>query len=549
MKNCKQCSIKFQITDKDREYYAKVKVPAPEFCPDCRQRKRMINANQINLYKRKCDATGDMIISAYHPDSPLKVYNQPAWWDLDKWDAVDFGQEFDFNRPFFEQWYEMASKVPRPNLHTGFQFDENAEYTNYAGYNKNCYMLFDSDFNWDCYFSMGVNKSKNCMDNYRLKECELCYESIDCVKCYNLKYSQDCDNCSNSAFLKNCIGCKHCFMCSNLKNKEYFICNKKYDKETFEKLINSLSKHSELQKYMNDWDKFKLQFPQKYMHGIQNENVTGDYLTYSKNAEECFDSMELWDCKYFTRSFGDSKDCMDCDECGDKVQSLYYCAYSGYNVQQMRFCTLSFSESHDLDYCSYCNFSQYCFGCMGLVRKKYCILNKQYTKEEYEELVPKIIEYMKKTGEWGQFFPEKYSDFAYNETLAQEFMPLSKEEVIKRGYKWREKDEKEYLPATAQVPDDSKEADQSICNELFACEKCSRNYKIVEHELKFCKQQGVPITKKCFYCRHKNRFDMRNSRILVDRKCDKCEVEIKTTYLTDRPEKVYCEPCYVESLK
>jgi len=31
---------------------------------------------------------------------------------------------------------------------------------------------------------------------------------------------------------------------------------------------------------------------------------------------------------------------------------------------------------------------------------KYCILNKQYSKEEYEELVPKIIEHMQKTGEW-----------------------------------------------------------------------------------------------------------------------------------------------------
>jgi hypothetical protein len=29
------------------------------------------------------------------------------------------------------------------------------------------------------------------------------------------------------------------------------------------------------------------------------------------------------------------------------------------------------------------------------VTKEYCILNKQYTKEEYEILVPKIIEHMK----------------------------------------------------------------------------------------------------------------------------------------------------------
>jgi hypothetical protein len=37
---------------------------------------------------------------------------------------------------------------------------------------------------------------------------------------------------------------------------------------------------------------------------------------------------------------------------------------------------------------------------VGLHDKSYCILNKQYTKEEYEELVPKIIEKMMKDDEW-----------------------------------------------------------------------------------------------------------------------------------------------------
>lgn len=547
MKECKQCQSPFEITSKDQEFYAKMDMPEPTFCPNCRQRQRLMWGNQINLYKRKCDATGKSIISAYHPSGHLKVFDQPYWWS-DNWDATNYGRDFDFSRPFFEQWYELAKVVPRPTLHTGFQFDENSEYTNYAGYNKTCYMIFDSDFNWDCYYCMSVNKSRNCVNSNRLKECELCFKCVDCVKCYGLKYSQDCENCSGSAFLKNCIGCRNSFMCSNLKNKEYFVFNKKYDKATFEKLMVSLSKHSELKKYFNDWEKFKLQFPQKYMHGIQNENVTGDYLVYSKNAEECFDSMELWDCRYFTRCFGSTKDCMDCDECGDGVELLYNCAHSGYNIQNMRCCQFCFSESHDLDYCFYCNFSQHCFGSVSLIRKKYCILNKQYSKEEYEKLVPRIIAHMKSTGEWGEFFPEEYSDFAYNESIAQDFLPLTKEEILKKGYRWRDADKKEYLPATAEVLDDSKNADPSICNALLACADCGRNYKIMDRELKFYKTQGVTLPKQCFYCRHKALFNMRNKRKLYDRKCDKCASAIKTTYSPDRPEKIYCEPCYLSSL-
>ena len=56
-------------------------------------------------------------------------------------------------------------------------------------------------------------------------------------------------------------------------------------------------------------------------------------------------------------------------------------------------------------YNSLCFNSKNIFGCVGLKKNEYCILNKQYSKEQYGELVPKVIEFMKKTGEWGEFFP------------------------------------------------------------------------------------------------------------------------------------------------
>jgi hypothetical protein len=547
MKNCVQCKQDFEITDQDRQFYAKINVPEPTLCPGCRQRRRLICGNQINLYKRKCDGTGDEIISAYHPDSPFKVYKQDYWYG-DKWDALTFGREFDFSRPFFEQLFELAKIVPRPALFGGHTFNENSDFVNYAGYNKNCYMIFDSDFDWDCYYSLGLNKSKNSVDCLRSKECELCYECVDCYRSYKIFYSQDCGNCSSSAFLKNCIGCKNCFMCSNLKNKEYFIFNKSYGKGTYEKLIGSLSKHSELKKYFKDWNDFKVKYPQKCTHGFHNENVLGDYMVQSKDSDYCYDSMELWDCKYFSRSFGSAKTSMDCDECGDNTELLYESTICGFNVQNFRFDSFCIQQSSDLDYCQYCNWTSHCFGCVGLKRNKYCILNKQYPKDEYEKLVSRIIDHMKKTGEWGEFFPEKYSDFAYNESVAQEHLPLTKEQALKKGCRWRDPDKKEYLPATAQVPEDGRNADESICGELFACEDCRRNYKIIGQELKFYKNQGLPVPKKCFYCRHKNRFDMRNPRKFYDRKCGKCGCDIKTTYPPDSPWIVYCENCYLGSI-
>ena len=76
-----------------------------------------------------------------------------------------------------------------------------------------------------------------------------------------------------------------------------------------------------------------------------------------------------------------------------------------------------------------------------MVGKEYCILNKPYSKQEYGTLAGKIADHMISTGEWGEFFPHQYSLHDYNETLAQDFYPLTKQEVLNRGWTWRDDDE------------------------------------------------------------------------------------------------------------
>jgi predicted metalloendopeptidase len=45
---------------------------------------------------------------------------------------------------------------------------------------------------------------------------------------------------------------------------------------------------------------------------------------------------------------------------------------------------------------------------------------------------------------YGEFFPSELSPFCYNETIAQEYFPLTKEQAIKQGYKWKEREERNY---------------------------------------------------------------------------------------------------------
>lgn len=81
-------------------------------------------------------------------------------------------------------------------------------------------------------------------------------------------------------------------------------------------------------------------------------------------------------------------------------------------------------------YCINCHNSSEIFWCIWLRNKQYCILNKQYTKEQYYEILPRLIEYMLKKWEWWEFFPSYLSPFWYNETVAGEYFPMTREEVL-----------------------------------------------------------------------------------------------------------------------
>jgi len=84
---------------------------------------------------------------------------------------------------------------------------------------------------------------------------------------------------------------------------------------------------------------------------------------------------------------------MDVSMIGDVVDMMLEAHASGYNGYKSAFVNLCRTNS-ELLYCDYCMNCQNCFGCAGLKNQQYCILNKQYTKEEYEKLVPQIIEKM-----------------------------------------------------------------------------------------------------------------------------------------------------------
>lgn len=527
------------------DFYNKMEVPEPTLCPDCRQQRRLAWCNERKLYKRHCDLTDKPILSMYPPDAKVPVYYVKEWW-TDKWDAMDYGRDYNFNKPFFEQFDELMGKVPRPSLNVTYNTLENSEYVNYAGNLKDCYLIFDTDYSRDCYYGYTVNKSTDCVDCLKVNECELCYECVDSNNCYNLKYSSNCRNCNDSLFLRNCTGCNDCFGCINLERKQYYFFNEKLERQEYEAKLKEYyaGSTSGINHIRQLLEPIYLQFPNKATRGFQNENCSGDSIFHSKDTRDCYDCQYCHEVMHsYSISFG-TKTSHDLYQFGENIEMCYECAVIGYGGLNLKFCHTCTVANSDLTYCQECQACRNCFGCIGLRHKEFCILNKQYSPEEYKAILPRIIQHMKQAGEYGEFFPMEISPFPYNITTAQDFYPLTKEQALR----WEDDDEQDYQPATCEAPDDVSQIRDTIVNDTLSCSVCSKNYRITKQELSFYKRSSVPIPRECPNCRHRARIERRNPQYLWDRNCAKCNAPIQTTYAPDKPSIVYCEDCYLKAV-
>jgi len=335
-----------------------------------------------------------------------------------------------------------------------------------------------------------------------------------------------------------------------LRNKQYYVFNKRKTKEEYEEFMKSVNmgSHKIVKDGKEKAQKILQDLIVKEYHGDNIENSLGEYLYDCKNVYMSFSVNNCEDVRY-CQFIEMSKNNMDHSHWGVRTERIYECHAGGYDLFNLRFCNLCWSGCSDLTYCDHCFSCKSCFGCVGLKKASYCIFNKQYSKREYEELVPRIIEYMRKTKEFGEFFSIAESIFDYNESRSFELLPkMSKEEVLKKWWPWKDRDPKDYLPQKYEVPDDIKDVPQSIVDEVLGCKVCGKNYKIVPSELSFYKRSGVPVPRECPDCRHSSRMKMENQNIFFDRKCEKCGKNVKTTYKEGKPEVVYCESCYLKEV-
>ena len=562
---CQNCNQSLVIEPEDFVFYEKTKVPPPTFCPECRMQRRFLFRNNRVLYRRECGMCHKKILTNHNSEGSFTVFCHDCWLG-DKWDPMTYGRDYDFSKTFFEQWREVREKVPRINLYqTNFV---NSEYCNYGMDMKECYLFFGGVNSERVYFANQIIDSKDSFDIDFSEKIEYSYELFECAKTNKLFFSHHSQDCVDSYYLIDCKNCLNCFGCVGLINKQYHIWNKPYSKEEYKSVIDkiglgSYKNHLEFLEKLRELGK---SVPYRYARIYKSVDSTGDDLIEMKNSKDSYSSRQAEDSRYLFFVRGQKTDCYDVMFVASNAEMLYEMT-SGFGGAD---CSFGIRNLFDQSarYSEDCQDCSNIFGCEGLKKKHYCILNKQYTKEQYEELVPKIIQHMNdmpyvdKKGrvyKYGEFFPSELSPFCYNESIAQEYFPLSKEEILEKGFAWKETEDRNYKIdiENANIPDDIKDVGEDILNKVIACghggkckDQCTEAFKILAEELKFYKRMNLPLPRLCPNCRHYERLKQRNPMKLWHRKCmkDGCENEFETTYAPERPEIVYCERCYQQEV-
>ena len=545
-KICEHCKLNFSISEGELTLYRKVGIELPTLCNFCRIKLHLSFWMFGKFRKGKSDLSGENLITVLPEKNRYPIYTLTEWHS-DKWDAMDYGIEYDETQPFLKQLQDLQEKVPHP--HQNGIKNTKCDWCDDVWNSKNCYLSRSMEECEDLFYSYRNIKVKNSVDMTICFNCEKSYDSGDCHNSYKLFYSRHSRDCIDSNFLYDCRNCQNCFMSWNLRNKSYCIENVQYTKEAYEEKLKSfkLGSYKSVQSFKKQFEELaRNEAVHRENFNFRAYNSTGNYLLDVKNCKNC-------------NTINDSEDCYNCIR-GQKQKSnidANGCWYSELlgncsscvNGYAEKYCV--WSSSRYSEYSDLCIECDYCFGCVGLKKKKYCILNKQYSKEEYESLKNKIIQDMKKRGEYGKFLPYAMSAGPFNFSTSFLYFPeTKKEDILTLGGYWDDIDESHIkgIP-TSELPDKIEDVPDNIITQALICPETGWRFNIAQNEIIFYKENNIPLPRYHFDVRTKKQLKYLTVLKSYQYTCFYCEKDIMAYYPTEWGyKKIACEECYKQNI-
>jgi len=281
---------------------------------------------------------------------------------------------------------------------------------------------------------------QNCKNDFTIEPDDfLFYEKIKvppptwCPECRMLRrmawrndscfYSRQCDLCESnivsiySKDKKRIIYCPKCWWSDTWSAKDY---NRDIDfSESFFKQFLSLLNKTPSLAILND-------------NNIASTNCL--YTNYFAQGKDCYFVINSWkveNCMYSSFCVN-AKDTIDSNILLENCRSIYSSIFvdNSYNCKY----TYRSSGIFDSIFCFDCRGCNNCLICYGLRNKSYCIKNKQYTKQEYQEILNSyqlnsFSGYLKAKKEFNDFimkFPHRYASLQNCVDCTGEYLMQSK---------------------------------------------------------------------------------------------------------------------------
>jgi len=404
--------------------------------------KTIVWLRSLNLYKN------NWLTSVFPPNNKrIKWVISHREFDENRDNLVKYGIDYNFDINFFDNFKELFSNSYFPPTILFWEC-ENANFTDQTVSVKNCYLSFVV-IKWceNVLYSFSVKENSRNIFNSTMvwNECENIYFGNGIIKSYNIFYSKNIINWANIWFSNNLIWCSECIFCDNLENQSYHINNKKYDKKDYFEEKNKILKEKHLfsSKYYeinNNWKNYwsnninwffniECENIENWCNNYQIKNWRNVMFIWWKDAWE-----NIYDCFLNTPFENDIY----------WVFSTWFCD-NIYNSYQINWWTNVF-YSCLLENCSFCVW------CVWLKNKSFCILNKQYSKEEWYELVEKVFSQMERDLILWEFFPGELNPFYFNDSVAYLIdESFKKEELEKDWYLWRDEEIKVDIPDNSEI--------------------------------------------------------------------------------------------------
>ncbi|KKP87096.1 MAG: hypothetical protein UR90_C0014G0003 [Parcubacteria group bacterium GW2011_GWC1_35_8] len=545
-KICEHCKQNFTISEGELSLYEKVGIELPVLCFFCRVKLHLSFWMFGKFRKGKSDLSGKSLITVLPEKTRYPIYTLHEWHS-DKWDAMDYGIDYDEKEPFLKQLQELQEKVPHP--HQNGANNTNCDWCDDVWNSKNCYLARSMETCEDLMYSYRNLWVKNSIDVVICFKSEKCFDSGECHNSFKLFYSRHSRDCIDSFFLYDCRNCQNCFMSWNLRNKSYCIENVQYSKEEYAEKLKSfnLGSYESVQAFKKRFEELaQNEVVHRQNFNFKNYNSDGDYMEDCKNCHNCNTINESEDSYNCIRGMRHKS---DIDANGTWYAELCGNCSGCLNAYALKYCNWSTSRySEYLDLCIEC---EYCFGCVGLKKKKYCILNKQYTKESFDELRTQIIADMKKRGEYGKFLPYSMSAGPFNFSTSSLYFPeTKKEDILKLGGYWEDIDESHIEGmSTSELPDDIKDVSDSIITKALICPETGWRFNISKNELIFYKANNIPLPRLHFDVRIKNSLKYLTILKSYFYVCFYCKKDVEAYYLPEWGyKKIACEECYKQNI-